>query len=119
MTVTGVCPDPLVIFSNKMGMTVLPVQGPPSVTITSNPPGELSPWQLVTFTATPANAGADPKYQWKRNGQDVTGATSNTWSAYNLSNNDTIHCEVTSSVCTPSSESRRTPKHTSCSGRPS
>ncbi|WP_276134995.1 T9SS type A sorting domain-containing protein [Polluticoccus soli] len=98
MTVTGLCADPLVLYSNKVGMTVLPLTAGPTVSITADPGTLLSPWQLVKFTAVATNAGTLPKYQWKRNGQDVIGATSNVWSANNLSNLDTISCIVTSDV---------------------
>jgi hypothetical protein len=53
---------------------------------------------MIKFTAVANNAGTDPKYQWKRNGKDVAGATAFTWSANNLSHNDTISCLVTSST---------------------
>ncbi|WP_276134994.1 T9SS type A sorting domain-containing protein [Polluticoccus soli] len=98
MTVTGLCADPLILYSNKVGMTVLPLTAGPTVSITADPGTLLSPWQLVKFTAVATNAGTLPKYQWKRNGQDVIGATSNVWSANNLSNLDTISCIVTSDV---------------------
>jgi hypothetical protein len=98
MTVTGLCSAPLVLYSNKIGMTVLPPAPPPAITITSNPSTPLSPWQTVTFTATPGgNAGSMPQYQWKRNGSNIIGATSNNWSANNLADNDEISCEITSS----------------------
>jgi hypothetical protein len=104
MTVTGLCADPLILYSNKLGMTVLPLSSGPSVSITADPGTLLSPWQLVKFTAVATNAGAMPKYQWKRNSQDVIGANSNVWSANNLSNGDTIGCVVTSDIwcATPS-----------------
>ncbi|MCD6064535.1 MAG: hypothetical protein K0R82_2446, partial [Flavipsychrobacter sp.] len=104
MTVTGLCADPLVLYSNKVGMTVLPLTIGPSVSITADPGTLLSPWQLVKFTAVATNAGVMPKYQWKRNSQDVIGANSNVWSANNLSNGDTISCMVTSDIwcATPS-----------------
>jgi hypothetical protein len=38
-----------------------------------------------------------PQYQWKRNGSNIIGATSNNWSANNLADNDEISCEITSS----------------------
>ncbi|MCD6063795.1 MAG: Secretion system C-terminal sorting domain, partial [Flavipsychrobacter sp.] len=43
------------------------------------------------------NAGSMPTYQWKRNGSNIIGATSNVWSANNLADNDEISCEITSS----------------------
>lgn len=85
--------------SNTIKMTVLPWQAP-SATIVANPGGPVSPWTLVTFTATAVNAGTNPSYQWKRNGQDIIGATSYTWGSAQLSDMDTICCVVTSSyIC--------------------
>jgi hypothetical protein len=98
MTVTGVCSGPLSIASGKIGVTVTPLAPGPAVTITADPGLLLSPWQLVTFTATVTGADSTTKYQWKRNGQNVIGATSNYWSAYNLSNGDTICCVVSSDI---------------------
>ncbi|WP_276131703.1 T9SS type A sorting domain-containing protein [Polluticoccus soli] len=98
MTVTGLCSAPLVLYSNKVGMTVLPPAPPATISITANPSTPLSPWQTVMFTATPGgNAGSNPTYQWKRNGSNIVGATSTTWSANNLSDNDEISCVITSS----------------------
>ena len=70
-------------------MTVEPPQ-PCAVSITANPGLVLSPWELVTFTATPTKGGVLPSYQWLRNGKPVIGAVSATWGANNLSSNDTI-----------------------------
>ncbi|WP_276134961.1 T9SS type A sorting domain-containing protein [Polluticoccus soli] len=105
MTVTGVCSAPLSIASTKIGVTVLPLAPGPTVSITADPGLLLSPWQLVRFNTTVTDAGPLPKYQWKRNGLDVIGATGDNWSANNLSNGDTISCVVTSSVwcATPAS----------------
>ncbi len=51
----------------------------------------------VTFTATPTNGGANPTYQWKKNGNNV-GTNSSTYSDNSLANNDALTCVMTSSV---------------------
>ncbi len=88
------------VNSNSIAMTVLPFVTP-GVTITVNPDSIAWSGLLLTFTATPNNAGSNPTYQWKRNSQNQTGATSNTWGAPNLTDNDKITCEVTSSYICP------------------
>lgn len=100
MTDNTKCSSPYTDQSNTITMTVLPWLAP-SVSITSNPTGLLQPWQYVTFTANPANAGSSPQYQWKRNGQDIVGATGSTWSANNLNDNDSISVELVSDYKCP------------------
>src|SRR5690606_25301915 len=67
-------------MSNVIPITVLPLV-PAQVSITASPGLQLSPWQMVTFTATPVNGGSVPQYQWLRNNQPVIGAVSDTWGA--------------------------------------
>jgi hypothetical protein len=57
---------------------------------------EVCEGSKVTFTATPTNEGNSPIYQWKKNGVDIAGANSQTYSYYPVSN-DTISCALTSS----------------------
>ncbi|MBN8670508.1 MAG: T9SS type A sorting domain-containing protein, partial [Chitinophagales bacterium] len=42
-----------------------------------------------------------PKYQWTRNGTNITGAISNVWGASTLSNNDQICVDMTSGYLCP------------------
>ncbi len=100
LTNTSSCGMPVSDTSIPIPITVLPYLAP-SVTITANPATPVGPWQLVTFTAVPTNCGANPLFQWKRNGQDVVGATSFTWGTYQLSDNDTISVVVKSSYLCP------------------
>ncbi|MEZ5018153.1 MAG: T9SS type A sorting domain-containing protein [Flavipsychrobacter sp.] len=100
MTDNAQCSSPVTDQSNQIKMNVLPWLAP-SVSIAANPTGIIIPWDYVQFTATPVNAGNNPQYQWKRNGQDIIGATSNIWSANNLNDNDTIHVELISSYKCP------------------
>ena len=82
--------------SNGITMTVNPYVVP-TVSITSNPLPPITPFQLITFTATSTNHGASPTYQWMRNGQPIIGATNNTWATYQLNNGDSIYTVLTSS----------------------
>lgn len=52
---------------------------------------------LITFTATAANVGASPVYQWKVNGVDA-GTNSNTFSSTSIADGDQVTCDVTSSL---------------------
>jgi uncharacterized protein (TIGR02145 family) len=64
-----------------------------SIAASSNP---FCPGSSVTFTATPANGGPAPSYQWKVNGINA-GTNSDTY-AYNPVNNDSIRCIITSDL---------------------
>ena len=92
------CPIPIVSDTSKIA--VMPWL-PASVSISASPYLELSPWQMVTFTATPLNGGNNPTYQWKRNSANVSGATSAVWGANNLANGDTVWVTMKSSYICP------------------
>lgn len=100
MTENTKCSAPYTDQSNDITMNVLPWLAP-GVSISASPNRPLNVDEYVTFTATPTNAGANPKYQWKRNGQDVQGATGSVWSANTLNDNDSISVELISGYKCP------------------
>lgn len=73
-------------------ITVLSNQTP-SITISANA-NEICAGEKVFFTASVTNAGANPVYQWKKNGNDA-GINSSAYSNNSLTSTDVIACEVT------------------------
>lgn len=90
------CGDNLTLYSNKVGMTVMPIVTDLSVTLSSVPAPAL-PGNPVTFTATVLGGGYSPGYQWKKNGVAIINAIYAIYSADNLSPYDEIVCCVVSS----------------------
>jgi hypothetical protein len=52
----------------------------------------------VTFTATASNEGTAPVYQWKKNGVNILGANSNTYTGSGIAASDAITCQLTSNA---------------------
>jgi hypothetical protein len=70
----------------------------PSVSISSNAVSNIfCSGQAVTFTATPANGGTSPSYQWKLNGVNV-GTNSPTYTNSSLNSNDKVTVVMTSNL---------------------
>jgi gliding motility-associated-like protein len=55
------------------------------------------PGAPVTFSSVITNGGANPFYQWKKNGT-ITGTNSPSYSAASLNNGDIITCELTANT---------------------
>lgn len=88
----------------SLTMTVLSIPTTPSLSISSSLGTSVCSNASVTFTATATNPGNNPTYQWKKNGVNISGATTTTlaFNSGTLSNNDVITCEMTSTpVCSP------------------
>ena len=100
MTEYTKCSAPYKDESNDITITVMSWLAP-SVSITANPTTPLKPDEFITFTAKPVDGGAIPKFQWKRNGQNIVGATGAIWSANTLNDNDDICVELTSTYRCP------------------
>jgi gliding motility-associated-like protein len=81
--------------SNPVTMTVNAIAAP-SITISTTGNGvcEGAP---VKFTATPANAGGNPVYQWQVNNTNV-GDNSSSYETSNLKNGDVVSCLLTAPV---------------------
>ena len=98
MTSNAVCVTGNPASSNTISMTVNPVAS--DITISAAPSGTICSGTNVTFTAVPVNGGANPNYQWKKNGI-VVGTNSTSYSDAALGNNDVISCTMTSdAMCT-------------------
>jgi len=83
---------------DQVNVTVMP-EVQIAVVINVLPSNIICSGDMVIFTATATNGGLNPTYQWKVNGVNV-GANTNTFSSNNLSNNDQITCQLTSSeIC--------------------
>jgi len=76
----------------------------PDVTITADPGTIVNPGARVLFTANALKAGNNPKYQWRKNGVDITGATSDVYFATigkDLSDHDNLSVRIVSSEACP------------------
>lgn len=70
----------------------------PDVTVSVSPNDTVCSGTNVTFTATPLNGGSTPTYQWRKNGVNIGGATSSTYSSASLLTGDAITVVMTSSA---------------------
>jgi PKD repeat protein len=95
--VTPICPNtntgvPTIIVKQSVG-SIPPL---PSITIANSSAGFCANTSTA-FTATIANGGSSPYYQWKINGTN-TGTNSATFNTSTLNNNDVVTCVLTSSL---------------------
>ncbi|HWB62029.1 MAG TPA: T9SS type A sorting domain-containing protein, partial [Chitinophagales bacterium] len=96
MTSNSACVSTSNATSNTITMSVGSAVAP-SVSIVSNVGNSICSGQSVTFTATPANGGGSPGYQWYNNGNVINGAISATYTSATLANGDVISVVMTSS----------------------
>ncbi|MBL4675930.1 MAG: gliding motility-associated C-terminal domain-containing protein [Mucilaginibacter sp.] len=94
MTSNAPCATPTQATSNVLDMEVS--SSVPSISIAASQNG-ICLGTPVLFTATIANGGTTPVYQWKVNGVNV-GLNSPTFSSSTLVNNDNVTCTLTSNA---------------------
>lgn len=68
----------------------------PAIVIAANPATPICSGSAIAFSSTIINGGTNPAYQWKRNGNNISGATAATFTTTTLLNNDQISCVLTS-----------------------
>ncbi|NVO21347.1 MAG: hypothetical protein HXX13_16720, partial [Bacteroidetes bacterium] len=95
LTSNATCATGSPATSNSVTMTVNP-NLPASVSVTASSTIICS-GTVVSFTATPANGGTTPAYQWKVNGTNA-GGNSPSYSNGSLANNDVVTCVMTSNA---------------------
>jgi hypothetical protein len=97
MTSNAACVTGSPATSTGITMTVNP-NVTASVSVSAAPSGAICVGTSVTFTATPTNGGSTPTYQWKINGNNVSGQTASTFTTTTLANNDVVTVEMTSNA---------------------
>ncbi len=96
MTTSTTCYTAQTVTSNNVTMTVNQNLTPTvSITASNN---IICSGTSVTFTATPTNGGGTPSYQWKKNGTNISGATTSTYTSTTFANNDVISVDMTTST---------------------
>ena len=95
MTSSIGCATPNPSTSNTITVSVMPILTP-GISIAANPVSPLT-GHPVTFTATAANGGAAPVYQWFRNGSPINGATTPSLNLSSVGMLEIYSCRLTSS----------------------
>jgi gliding motility-associated-like protein len=92
------CAAPVPAISNAIIMEVNPDLTPQvSISASTN---NICPGDAIIFTATAVDAGTNPAYQWKLNGNDA-GTNSATFAGTAFVNGDVVSCIVTSNAVCP------------------
>lgn len=97
LTSNSACATMPTATSNTLAMTIDPLVTP-GISI-AGPTAAICAGSPASFTATAANGGAAPSYQWQLNGAN-TGTNSATYTNSALNNGDVVSCMLTSNaVC--------------------
>lgn len=96
LTSNAACANPQTITSQGVTVSITPsVQ--PQISIIPDVTGTICAGTTTTFTASSANEGSNPVYQWQVNGVS-TGNNSSIFSTATLSNGDVVQCTLTSNA---------------------
>lgn len=96
MTSNAACASPATVTSQNDTITVNPVLVP-TVSITPSAT-TICAGSNISFTSSITNGGTSPGYQWKKNGNNIGGQTSSTFSSTMLANGDVISLALTSNA---------------------
>lgn len=94
LTSNAPCAEPRTVVSNGVRLTFGGV-AIASIAITANQTTICST-ATVIFTTIATNGGTNPQYQWKKNGVNISGANSASYSTATITNNDVFTCVLTS-----------------------
>ncbi len=73
----------------------------PGININTIPPTSLCAGNPVTFISNITGGGGNPRYQWYKNGQLLTGVTTPNYNTADFANGDTLQVSLTSSASCP------------------
>jgi|GEM_PF-3412612 len=96
LTSNADCANPVTVTSAPASLVVQPL-ATPSVSIAMTGAADICPGATATFTATAANGGSTPSYQWRINGVNA-GSNSATFSSSGLVQGDVISVVLTSNA---------------------
>lgn len=103
ITSNAPCASPSTAASNTITITITS-NGTPSVIIASSAGTTICSGQSVTFTATPANGGSAPTYQWYNGSTAIPGAVSSIYTTSSITGPEVISCQmVSNSACVSTS----------------
>lgn len=81
-------------FTNSLFTGKMVTAGAPTASI-SVPTSSVCAGQSATFSSNVSNAGTNLTYQWRKNGTNISGATSASYTATGIANNDVFTLVVT------------------------
>lgn len=93
--------------SDFVAVSYIHIGSAATATITALPGANVGPYTPVTFQSTTANVGNNPTYQWRKNGVNINGANSSTYSAISavdFNSGDDISLFVTGNIACTSND---------------